>query len=51
MAEQESLTLLPPDTLPLSTVGWGWLLCGPDMAENMTLNRMWKSESTKQDVS
>lgn len=28
MAGQEFLTLLPPDTLPLST-GWSWLLCGP----------------------
>ena len=42
-AGQESLTLLPPDTIPLSTEGWGWLLCDPDMSENTTLNRMWKS--------
>ena len=43
MTGQESRTLLPPDTPPLSTVGWGWLLCGLGMSENRTLNRMWNS--------
>ena len=29
MVGQESLTLLPSDTPPLSTVGRGWLVWGP----------------------
>lgn len=44
--------IIAPQTLFHSPLWDGvGCFCGPDMAENMTLNRMWKSESAKRDVS